>query len=919
MTRARSRRSPAAHRRSPRRALAIALGTLFAHAATTASAQPAGDVANLGTVQVTGSNIKRVEGETGLPLQVITREELLRGGVQTAQELLQRISANQSFGSFNEAMGEGSTLVGFTSASLRGLGSQRTLVLLDGRRLAPYALSGGQSVDLSAIPASAIDRVEILKDGASAVYGTDAIGGVINFILRKDFTGVELNANYYATEQGGGNNGRVNATVGKGTLAEDGYNAFVSVDYFKQDSLRAAQRDSTKTAYLPEIGFNGTSPSSFPANISQGPHSRPFNPTIPLTGPTAASCLPPISFPTFSRPQACGFDYGSVIDTIPEAEKTNVIARFTGRIDTDTQFFAEGAYYRGTFTQRVSPTPVMSAFGPVQLPPTSPFYPADFVATVLGGDPTRPVNLLYRTVELGPRVDRASVDQWNAVAGLDGVFKGWDYTVAATYTSNRQVDNYVSGFVSDHLFTPLIASGVVDPFAANTPAALQMMRAAQITGAANDNRASNYGVSLKASSDVYKLPAGPVAVAFGADARRERLEQSNADFFATGDVLGGAGIVASLPVGVRTVWSLFGEVNVPVVRNFEMNVAARYDHYSDFGGTANPKLTLRWQPSQMLLLRGSWGTGFRAPTLSDLFQPQLVQYNDSTGFNDPIRCPVTGDSFDCDGTPVKTGGNPALQPERSHQLNVGIVVEPMPGLSASVDYYSVSIGNVIATVGLDAIFHDYAQWGPSYVVRKPPDAQYPDLPGPIDYVVQTQTNVGRITTSGLDLNLRWQGRTTPLGKLSLNLDGTYVLDYQHKDFASLADASGVGTRADFANGVIARYRQYAQLDWTRGAWGATLANTFQSGYRECDLLTLDENDRCTSTREVASYTVWDLQGRYTGFRNATLTLGVQNLFDRAPPLSNASATSGTFQAGIDPSYADPRGRMYYAAIRYTFK
>jgi iron complex outermembrane receptor protein len=204
-------------------------------------------------------------------------------------------------------------------------------------------------------------------------------------------------------------------------------------------------------------------------------------------------------------------------------------------------------------------------------------------------------------------------------------------------------------------------------------------------------------------------------------------------------------------------------------------------------------------------------------------------------------------------------------------------------------------------------------------VRKPPDAQYPDLPGPIDYVVQTQTNVGRITTSGLDLNLRWQGRTTPLGKLSLNLDGTYVLDYQHKDFASLADASGVGTRADFANGVIARYRQYAQLDWTRGAWGATLANTFQSGYRECDLLTLDENDRCTSTREVASYTVWDLQGRYTGFRNATLTLGVQNLFDRAPPLSNASATSGTFQAGIDPSYADPRGRMYYAAIRYTFK
>jgi iron complex outermembrane receptor protein len=920
MTRTRRRGSRFAHRRRAHCTVAIALGTLLAPCASSVTAQQqSGAVADLGRVDVTGSNIKRVEGETGLPLQVITREELLRGGVQTAQELLQRISANQSFGSFNEAMGELNTLVGFTSASLRGLGSQRTLVLLDGRRLAPYALSGGQSVDLSAIPSSAIDRVEILKDGASAVYGTDAIGGVINFILRKDFTGVELNANYYATEQGGGNNGRVNATAGKGSLAKDGYNAFVSVDYFKQDSLRAAQRESTKTAYLPEIGFNATSPSSFPANISQGPHSLPFNPTIPATGATADSCLPPISFPTFSRPQACGFDYASVTDTIPEVEKTNVVARFTGRIDADTQFFAEGAYYSGSFTQRISPTPVMSTFGPVLLPPTSPFYPADFVATVLGGDPTLPVNLRYRTVELGPRVDRANVDQWNAVVGLEGMFKGWDYTVATTYTSNRQVDNYVSGFVSDHLFTPLIASGVIDPFAANTPAALDMMRASQISGAANDNRARNYGVALKASNDVYKLPAGPVAVAFGVDARRERLEQSNADFFASGDVLGNPGLVPSLPAGSRTVWSLFGEVNVPVVRNFEVDVAARYDHYSDFGSTTNPKVTLRWQPSKALLLRGSWGTGFRAPTLSDLFQPQLVQYNDGTGFYDTIRCPVTGDSFDCDGIPIKTGGNPALQPERSHQLNVGIVIEPVPGVSASVDYYSVSIRNVIATVGLDAIFHDYAQWGPSYVVRKPPDAQYPDLPGPIDYVVQTQTNVGRITTSGLDLNLRWQGRATPLGKFSLNLDGTYVLDYQHKDFASLADAGGVGTRPDLGTGVISRYRQYAQLDWTWSAWGATLANTYQSGYRECDLLTLDEFENCTSTRNVASYTTWDVQGRYTGFRNATLMLGVQNLFDRAPPLSNTSQRSGTSQAGIDPTYGDPRGRMYYAAVRYVFK
>jgi iron complex outermembrane receptor protein len=205
-------------------------------------------------------------------------------------------------------------------------------------------------------------------------------------------------------------------------------------------------------------------------------------------------------------------------------------------------------------------------------------------------------------------------------------------------------------------------------------------------------------------------------------------------------------------------------------------------------------------------------------------------------------------------------------------------------------------------------------------VRKPPDAQYPNLPGPIDYVVQTQTNVGDITTSGIDLNLRWQGPATPLGQLSFNIDATYVLDYRHEGFASLSDASGVGARPQNAAGVIARYRHYAHVDWTSGAWGATLANTYQSGYRECDLFTFDpDTGVCPGTRHVASYTVWDLQGRYTGLRNATFSLGVRNLFDRAPPVSTTSATSGTFQAGIDPTYGDPRGRMYYAAIRYVFK
>ena len=524
----------------------IVTGSFLLGAAMSAAAQQdMREVVKLDKVEITGSNIARVEGESGLPVQVITREELLNGGVQTMQELLERISANQSFGAFNEAKGVGSTLVGFTAASLRGLGSQRTLVLMNGRRLAPYALSGGQSVDLSGIPASAIERVEVLKDGASAIYGTDAIGGVINFILRKDYQGAEINANYYATDQGGGNNGRVNVTAGHGDLAKDKYNVFVSADYFKQDPLKASQRESTKTAYLPGLGLDKTSGASFPANIAQTDlytgetygFTGALNPTIPFPGgPTATSCAPPYSFPKLPPPAnakyRCGFDYASVIETIPESEKAHVVGRLTWQIDADNQLFAEGSYYYGKFTQRVAPTPVASfdtmPYVPLSmaLPPTSPYYPTAFVAGLPGGDPTHPLELIYRTVELGPRTDQAKVDQWNAVVGLQGTVKGWDYQLAANYTANQQIDSYVSGWVYASKFGELLRSGVVNPFAANTPAVLDLMRATQITGQANDNRATNYGADFKLANTVYDLPSGPIAVALGVEGRRESLEQS---------------------------------------------------------------------------------------------------------------------------------------------------------------------------------------------------------------------------------------------------------------------------------------------------------------------------------------------------------------------------------------------------------
>jgi iron complex outermembrane receptor protein len=908
-----------------RRAVFAAMGQAIAAIATPLGAQePAADSRETIRIDVTGTNIKRTESEGALPLSIITREEIDHAGIQTAQELLERISANQSFGGSNPALGIGNFVTGYTAASLRGLGSERTLVLLNGHRLAPYALSGGESVDLSGIPFAAIERVEILKDGASAIYGTDAVAGVINFILRKDFKGVEINGDYDITEHAGGNSWRGNATLGFGDLAFDRYNVFVSAGYLKQELLQAIQRNFTRTGYIPSLGLDATNPGQVPADILQSNlltgevygFSGVANPTIPPGGPNARSCLPPSSFPSPTFAGTCTFDSQRFIDTIPESERTNVIVRATGQMTATDQVFAESTYYRGRFVQRIAPVPVLSPFEAghdFSLPPSSPFYPAAFVASLPGGDPTQPLGILYRTLELGPRVDENHVDQWTAIAGMQGTHNGWDYQWSANWVANEQKGSLVSGYADATQLATLLHSGVVNVFGFNTDDVVRQLRATQVSGPRDDNRASNYGADFKVSRNAFSLPAGPIAVAGGVEGRRESLEQSRSDLIAQGNVLGFNGGIPSIPTAYRTVWAAFGEANIPLAKTLEADIAVRFDHYSDFGSTTNPKLSLRWQPSRNVLMRAAYGTGFRAPTLSELFQPSALAVQDIA---DPIRCPVTRSEMDCNAFFLQqSGGNPALLPEKSRQFSGGIVIEPTAGMSASVDYYDIEVRNLVQLVDP---FDNAALLPPSFVVRAPPDAAFPDLPGRLVQVLSIPANLGELRTSGLDADVRYRAPTTSVGRFTFALSGTYVLDYRLTGANGTPFPAGAGQRGP--SGAISRWRHYATLDWSFGAWGATLANNFQLGYSEPCIVDVETGNSLDAsgcmTRRVGSYSVWDLQVRYGGFANTTLTLGVGNLLDTAPPLTNQQ---GAFQVADDPTYADPRGRTFYAAIRYAFK
>ncbi len=255
--------------------------------------------------------------------------------------------------------------------------------------------------------------------------------------------------------------------------------------------------------------------------------------------------------------------------------------------------------------------------------------------------------------------------------GVEGFVAGWSYNAAFIYSRNRETDDFLSGYVSEPALIAAMATGLINPFGPSGPAGDALLASTQIGGTVRASSGTTRSIEAKLSRDIYDLPAGPLAMALGTELRRENFSD-NADFdLASGQILGGTQVGAKS--ASRSVDAVFAELNVPVVKDVETQIAARFDHYSDFGGTVNPKIAVRWQPVRSLLLRSSWGTGFRVPTLYDLYTP-LTQGQTGSAFDDPLRCPTTGSSQDCGNNfRLLSGGNPALVPEKSKQFNAGAI------------------------------------------------------------------------------------------------------------------------------------------------------------------------------------------------------------------------------------------------------
>jgi iron complex outermembrane recepter protein len=872
---------------------------------------------------VTGSNIKRVEGEGALPVTVITREQIDKSGATTPMELLQQISANNSIGAISISNSVGAATLSAQTASLRGLGGGRTLVLINGHRIEgfPGEIQGVQGVTLSSIPFNAIERVEILKDGASAVYGSDAIAGVINFITRSDYTGAEVTGYYGApTRGGGGEQWQGSATAGAGDLARDRWNFFISGQYNEQRPLDQASRNFSNSSYKPSIGVFTLSSNTNPGNITTGGIGVVNNSSgTPVLANNAATCSPSSYFnDEVNGVVGCFFDPAAVhgINMIPSDKSYSFFGSGKFQVNNDWQLYAQGLYTHEETRLIIQPGPVSGVpslnYGPggslsaaITLQPTSPFYP-HAIAADAGVDGT-PLDVRYRTFDNGFRDTTDTNEHWQGIFGIKGSYRNWDWDGSLFYAEGTTIEHLNNGFQDLRLLVPLLNSGTVNLFGPNTPDIVNELRATNFVGDTIDGRSKNYGAQIKTSGEIWKLPAGPLAMAFGLETRKEELTQNMADALNGGYISGYGGEIKNVS-GSRKQWAAFTEFNIPIVKTLEADVAVRYDHYSDFGSTTNPKFSLRWQPTRTVLVRGSYGTGFLAPSLYQLFTPNIAGLT-PPGLTDPVRCPITQDfTSDCRAQfTVLFGGNQNLKPETSEQTSAGVVFEPIPNASISVDWFKINLTNAITNgISPSTILGDLTQFG-SLVTRGPSQGA---LPGPITSILQTYINLGTVKIEGIDLEGHYRTPTMSWGRLSFDGSGTYYTKYDNQQIDG-SYVSQVGTAfQQVVTGITPRWKQYVSATWDLGPWSATVANTYQTSYTDAN------TDFNGDLRTVGSLSLWDLQGSYTGFKNVKLTLGVKNLFDRDPPASNQV---GTFISGFDPSYYDPRARFVYGSVSYRFK
>lgn len=876
-------------------------------------------------IEITGSAIKRIEQEGALPVQTISREEIQRSGATSTTELVQSLPAMQGYTSTTESVGGGGG--GFAEASLRNLGGQRTLVLLNGRRLAGWAgqtLTGyGDGIDLNTIPIAAIERIEVLTDGASALYGTDAIAGVVNFITRSNYEKFDVSIGMSKPQHPGGKEDRISLTKGFGNLSADGFNVLFAYSKDKKNLIRSVDREFSKTGNIffdeggQTLNFGNFSSRSIPANVlGTGIAGTPlgdFGIANPYWVANGGNC-PAGHVPEPTGAPFCYFDYVTTVQIQPEQRRENFLLSGNLKLGRNHTAYADYVHSESKVLARIAPAPV-----DLPILNTNPFYP---IAQALGADPVANDAIArLRMMDAGSRTELDTTKAEHIVLGIKGLAWGWDYDASYVLSKNSWRQDYVKGWFASNELVAALNAQVINPFAEagqQTPAGMAAIDGAQFNGEYRRGSTKLEVLSLRGSRDVFKIGGGVAALGLGIDTRKERATYTpSAIAMGQGNVIAGdAGAERPFDVG-RRAWGIYGELQVPFTKGLEGTLALRHDDYSDFGKTDNAKVSLRWAPSKQWLFRASAGTGYKAPAV-----PQMSNVQQLYG--------VTGGSYACPfavGDPLEVGcvagasqynvfaaGNTALQPEKSNQHSIGARWEPTNDLSFGVDYWNVRVKDSIGQIDESVVFGNPVQFRNLFGLFTDPTTNLPTL-----FILLQNANLGEVKASGLDFD--FVGRfKTPVGRLTSRVLWTHMLEHKFQRQRGTEFISDLGIFTD--GGVTFKniWRWFNTLE--SGPWSATLAVNYKSSYRDQaysagDCVVTDLAGNCAaSARQVKEYVTADLQATYTWKKSLKLTGGVINIADTNPPLSIKNV--GGHQLGYDNRYTDARGRTYYVNLSYEF-
>jgi outer membrane receptor protein involved in Fe transport len=949
--------------------LAVAQETPPAAPPTTAPAEQ--EPTTLDRIEVTGSRIRRVDAENASPVVTIDREAIEKTGKLTIGDLVQELP-NVAGAATNPTVNNGGG-AGASTVSLRGFGSQRTLVLINGRRVVHVGGTDG-GADVNAIPASAVERIEVLTAGASSVYGSDAVAGVVNFIMRKDFEGLQASIDYGISDRQDGQ--RQGGSITFGQVGEKG-NIIAGVNYNKFDSISSADRDYSKDAtYLYGGVVTVLGSSRNPRGFIGLPAGSPLRTLYGCNSVTRIPGAPGGSLDDYRCYNGAddAYNYQSVNLIQTPQERTNAFFLANYQMTDDVNAFLEVYHNKTSANFGIAPLPFDARSDAVTISADNYYNP---FGIGFGPQPDgTTVDFRSRFTSLGQRAAFNDTTTDQVVAGVEGYLGDtwkWDAAVNFGHIALHTLTNgyvYYAG-LRDALGPSFLdpATGVVTcgtptaPVANCTPlnifniddpqtvATLQQYAARPFASTTYVQR----GFEVNASGELFNLPAGAAQLAFGG-AWRHEYQRNEVDYIAIANASGTCFLsqeVCGSPVtGSFSVGELYAELflpllkDVPFARTLNVTVGSRYSNYSNFGNTVNSKLQVEWRPLDDLLFRGTVAEVFRAPSITDLFAgpagnaPQAA--DPCVGYtNDPAHASACG--APTGATNIPAGGIEAtglaqvtgvvsgsayagydLQPEQGKSFDWGVVYDPswLPGFSVSVDYWRLYLNDTITTIAaqtvLNACYQNNASPFCPFIHR--------GTDGQINFIQQPTVNLGRLDTKGWDLALRYKLPDTAWGSWTFGFDGTYIAQWDN-DVDTTTDADAVVHVAGHFNkayGNYARVRGRLFVNWNLGDWSA--------GWRTRYVGALDVgNDdirqgtsadgACAAQPQFCyevpfdSYMVHSINVGYAlPSINSKIEFGVDNITDKQPPLM---FQNNVLNANTDVNTYDTIGRYFFA--RYTVK